>query len=402
MQTSYEVVIVGGGVSGAACAIELTRGKTRFNGENVLIAERNDRLLKKLTATGNGQGNLTNSSLGARDYHGNENFIRGFFAEQEDLKGYFESLGVPIVYTESGKAYPASKQASAVTDALRAHLESADVKTVTGAKVMSVKKEKDVFIVKTDKAAFTAKRVVLAFGGAAAKQFGTDGTSYNLATELGHGLTDLKPSIVQLKTEREPIKGLKGIKACARVTLFDGAKPIKSATGDVLFTEYGVSGSAIFSISSYLWQTRNPYIKTEFLPEFDIDATESALVAAARSPLYKINPYACVVNKKIGEALYKTVRDKSVKSLAYALKNFTLKVTGTLGFDSAQTTHGGINADEIDYNSMESKLIKNLYIIGEALDVDGDCGGYNLSFAFLSGVKAANSIKNSIKNELRK
>ena len=138
------------------------------------------------------------------------------------------------------------------------------------------------------------------------------------------------------------------------------------------------------------------------MPEFDIDATESALVAAARSPLYKINPYACVVNKKIGEALYKTARDKSVKSLAYALKNFTLKVTGTLGFDSAQTTHGGINADEIDYNSMESKLIKNLYIIGEALDVDGDCGGYNLSFAFLSGVKAANSIKNSIKNELRK
>lgn len=402
MQTPYEVVIVGGGVSGAACAIELTRGKARFNGENVLIAERSDRLLKKLTATGNGQCNLTNSSLGARDYHGNENFIRGFFTGQEDLKGYFESLGIPIAYTESGKAYPASKQASAVTDVLRAHLESAGVKTVTGSKVLSIKKEKGVFIVKNDKAGFTAKRVVLAFGGAAAKQFGTDGTSYNLATGFSHGLTELKPSIVQLKTEREPIKGLKGIKASARITLLDGTKPIKSATGDVLFTEYGVSGSAVFAVSSYLWEVENPYIKAEFLPEFDNEATENALVAAARSPLYKTNPYACVVNKKIGEALYKTARDKSVKSLAYALKNFTLKVTGTLGFDNAQTTHGGINADEIDYNSMESKLTENLYIIGEALDVDGDCGGYNLSFAFLSGVKAAKSIKNSFKNELLK
>ena len=399
MQKTYEVVIVGGGVSGAACAIELTQGKARLLGESVLIVERCDRLLKKLTATGNGQGNLTNFSLGTGDYHGNENFIRGFFAKTENLQDYFASLGVPLIFTESGKAYPASKQASAVTDVLRAHLENNGVETVTGEKVLSVKKEKRFFTLKTDKGAFTAKRVVLAFGGAAAKQFGTDGSSYKLATDFGHGLTDLKPSIVQLKTEREPIKGLKGIKANARVTLFDGDKPVKSALGDVLFTEYGLSGSAAFSVSSYLCEAKNPYVKIEFLPEFDTAETERAIAAAANSPLRKTNPYACVVNKKIGETLLKTARDKSVKGLTYALKNFTLKITGTLGFDSAQTTHGGINADEIDYNSMESKLIKDLYVTGEAVDVDGDCGGYNLSFAFLSGVKAAKQIKKSVNNQ---
>ena len=237
--------------------------------------------------------------------------------------------------------------------------------------------------------------MVFAFGGSAGKQFGTDGSSYGILNDFGHKTTALYPSLVQIKTEREKIKGLKGLKEYARCSAFDGDKLLKTAVGDVMFNDYGVTGSAIFQISGHFAKVKNPILKIEFLPELKIEQIVEILKNADKnSPIYTENAYSGIINKRIGQSVLKTVQNKNYYSLASALKNFSLKVTGSLGFDNAQVTKGGINTKDINSNDYQSKLVKGFYVIGEALDVDGDCGGYNLSFAFSSGVKCARAIKN--------
>ncbi|MBR1983198.1 MAG: NAD(P)/FAD-dependent oxidoreductase, partial [Clostridia bacterium] len=229
----------------------------------------------------------------------------------------------------------------------------------------------------------------------AGKQFGTDGSSYSLLNVFGHKTTNLYPSLVQIKTEREKIRGLKGLKEYALCTACDGDLPLKSALGDVMFTDYGVSGSAIFQISGHFAKAKNPILSIEFLPDLTIDQIAEILKNADKnSPIYNENAYLGIINKRIGLSILKTVQNKNYYSLAKALKNFTLKVTGSLGFDNAQVTKGGIQTKDVNSSDYQSKLKKGIYVIGEALDVDGDCGGYNLSFAFSSGVKCARAIKN--------
>ncbi|MBR2385464.1 MAG: aminoacetone oxidase family FAD-binding enzyme, partial [Clostridia bacterium] len=234
-------------------------------------------------------------------------------------------------------------------------------------------------------------------GGKTAPQFGTDGTSYTLATDFGHKLSKLYPSIVQLKTETSMIRGLKGVKEVAKVTAFDGQKQLKSAVGDLLFTEYGISGNAVFQISSEIPSVQNSSVKIEFLPNFSLEEVEKLL----SDKLYILGNnfddiLVGIVNKKIGQAVINSVKERTCLSIAKALKNFNLKVTGTLGFNNAQVTKGGIFTDLIDSTSFESKLQKGLYIVGEVLNIDGECGGYNLTFAFISGILAGKSIKNKI------
>ena len=235
-----------------------------------------------------------------------------------------------------------------------------------------------------------ADRVVLACGGKAQKQFGTDGSSYALAQSFGHKLTALYPSLVQLRTDTSHIQPLKGIRVDCLVTAYCDGRALGSARGDVIFTDYGVSGNAIFKISSCVSGVEGCTLSLSFLP----DIAEEDIARDIQKKLALGYPsgelLSGTLHNQVGRAIIKR-GGSDVKNIVRTLKNFTLPVTGTLGFDYAQVTRGGIDCADIG-EDMQSKLQKGLYLVGEYVDVDGDCGGYNLLWAFASGVRAAKSI----------
>ena len=398
MNKLFKAAIVGGGASGLLCAVELLSGDNRLKGEDVVILERNDRVGKKLIATGNGQGNLTNVSISAENYSGNPAFISKFIEQVKNvnLTEYLKNFGVITEKDEIGRIYPISRQANSVLDILRAYLIGNNCTVVTGYKAVNIAEQNGVFSILSESGEkITAENVVLAIGGKAAKQFGTDGQSYSLAVNFGHTLTPLYPSLVQLKTDKEPIRGLKGIKSNAVVSLCDGDALVKKATGDLLFTDYGVSGNAVFKISDKVADLKEPTLKIDFLPSLT-DKSLTAIIEKRLSDGFipKNDILNGLINKKIGETIVKSAFG-NLDGIIKSVKAFKIKVTGTLGFDYAQTTKGGVKTAEINPDTYESKLKKGLYITGETLDITGECGGYNLTFAFVSGIFAARAIKNN-------
>jgi len=399
VQKIYKVAIVGGGASGLISAITLTQGDNKIKGEDVVVLEKNDRILKKLIATGNGQANLSNANLSQGNYYGDRDFINAYFRSKADfsVEDYFLSLGLPFTTLSDGRKYPLSRQANAVVDILRFTAEDRNIEIRTGFNCLDISKKGDIFAIKGEDTVY-AETVIFAVGGKASPSFGTDGKSYAILEKLGHSLTSLYPSLVQVKTETDKIKGLKGIKETACITAFDGDKPLKTATGDLLFTDFGMSGSAVFQVSGHLACAKNPVVKIEFLPELDEATLEKIL--ERRKDTLKIpsreDLLLGILHKKLGQVIVKNQTDLSPKTLAKTLKNFYLKVKGTLGFDNAQVTKGGIDTKDLSPTTFESKLVKGLYITGEVLNVDGDCGGYNLDFAFTSGYLSANAIKKSL------
>ena len=236
-------------------------------------------------------------------------------------------------------------------------------------------------------------------------QFGTDGSSYHFATNFGHKITKLYPSLVQMKCDGVAVKGLKGIKQKALVSLYDGNKLIKKTIGDLLFTDNGVSGNAIFYLSSYLVDLSNPNLVADLLPDIETDKIINSLqnkikvypnitgdkllngIVASRLST-KISTELGINNIKLSE-----IANAKLVVAIQKIKEYRLPIVGTMGFNNAQVTRGGINTKDIDNQTYESKLVKGLYIVGEALDVDGDCGGYNLQFAFSSAMCASEAIK---------
>ncbi len=402
MSKIYNVIIVGGGFSGLICAIKLSK---RYK-DGVLLIEKLDRVGKKILATGNGRGNLTNENLSVNNYHGQHPFFCSYAIEKygnDSLINFFRQLGL-IAVKENGKYYPSGFQASAINDVLRLKLSSLNTDIITGAKVVDVKKKGKIFTVTTeDLKSYDCKKVILATGGKAQKQFGTDGSAYELAKKLGHKVTELYPSLVQIKTKPELIKGLKGIKQTAKLSLIKGGKEVFSTVGDLLFTEYGISGDSVFRLSAYLEGDKDSSVKIEFLPEFSLQDIQSVLLEKIKNLPYLTaeDLMTGIVNKQLGKLILKSVGieklSEQVKQswasiVAERLKNFILPVTGTLGFDYAQVTHGGVNTEEVDRLTMQSILVDGLFFVGEVLDIDGDCGGYNLQWAYSSAIVASEAI----------
>lgn len=396
LQKIFKTAIVGGGAAGLLSAVELLSGEGALKGEDVVILEKNDRVGKKLIATGNGQGNLTNVNMDKQYFYGDKDFISAFIKQEKelDLKSYLEKFGVPLTVSKDGKVYPLSKQASSVLDVVRAYLEYKKCVVTTGFNVVEIKKNNGVFIIKSNDGEIISKTVVIATGGSAAKQFGTDGSAYKMIEKLGHTRTKIYPSLVQLKTDTAKIRALKGLKETVNVTAYSDGKKVKSASGEILFTEFGVSGSAIFQVSAGIADKENASLSIEFLPELNEEEISNILYQRKKTPYIKEEDLLSgILNKRVGQAVLKTAKSLSVLDVVQALKNFTLTVTGTLGFNYAQVTRGGIKTDKINPYTMESKIQNGVYIVGETLDVDGDCGGYNLTFAFVSGIIAARAIK---------
>ncbi len=357
-----KISVIGGGAAGMAAAVMLA-GK----GNSVTVLERGTRLGRKLSASGNGQGNVTNVHMGTEFYHSDDidklGRILSHFSEK-DTVNFLESMGGIFLPDARGRVYPASRQASAVTDLFRREMERLKVGVVFGAHVNSVTYADD-FCVKWAGGQMHADAVVLAAGGKAAKNFGTDGSAYALAESFGHTVTPLSPAIVQLRCDPVQVRGLKGIRTDANLTVIRQNKPVFSARGDVLFTESGLSGDAAFKVSSYA--EKGDTVILDFLP----GVPEEKIRAA-----FSRGGMLCVVHSALGRMLAAGGGEKLVK-------NFPLTVTGTLGFDYAQVTRGGIPLCETDDNLM-SKHRKGLFFAGEILNADGVCGGYNLQWAFAS------------------
>ncbi len=369
-----KIAIVGGGASGMTCAVLLAR-----RGFSVTILERGERLGRKLSATGNGQGNVTNVNLDASRYFSDDlqkvGRLLGRFNAQNTMD-FLQSLGGIFLPDARGRVYPAGRQASAVTDLLRREIDRLGVSVVFGAKVTAVRKRGGEFTLSWEGGNLSCDTLVLSAGGCAAKNFGTDGNGYDLCKSLGHSVSELSPALVQLRCNPQTVRGLKGIRVEAGLTLTRKEKTVYQTRGDVLFTESGISGDAVFRTSSYA--RKGDLVHLDFLPDVPTSTLNRAIATGG---------LLCVVNNGLARVLEKRANG----NVASVVKNFALEITGTLGFDYAQVTKGGVPLAEVD-EDLQSRLCKGLYLTGELLNVDGECGGYNLQWAFTSAHAVAEGI----------
>lgn len=380
-----DVAIIGGGASGLAAAALLCR-TTKLD---IALIEGGGRLGKKLAASGNGQGNISNAHISAQNYHGSG------AARAYDIISCFGKVYERLFYgrftcDERGRIYPAGRQASALSDCLIAEVRRGGVNVFTGARVVSLEKGGQFVLRLSDGSSMTAKYVVMCVGGKAQKQFGTDGSSYALARAFGHRITPLFPSLVQLKTDVAHIKTLRGIRADCnlRAVAEDGGE--MSARGDVIFTDYGVSGNAVFSVSPVFAGSRGK-ICIGFAPGISEEELAADIRLKQSLGYERSEVLALTLNNQIGRAIVRRVGSGDAAVIAHTAKNFTLEVNGTLGFDYAQVTRGGVDMSDVN-DDLESALCPGLFFAGEVLDVDGDCGGYNLTWAFASAARVAEAI----------
>ena len=393
-----EIAVIGGGASGLMAAVTAKK-----SGKEVIILERKDRILKKVLITGNGRCNITNVNANISNYFGKnissvENILNRF--TPQDTMDFFNGLGIVCNEENRGKVYPLSGQASSVVDALRFEAEKLGIKIETEFYVRKIEKDGFKFrIYSEDRKKIEAGRVIIAAGGQSYPELGSNGSGFELAKELGHSVTKLSPSIVQLKTEKNQVKGLQGIKTDVAVTAYGDNKKICTYDGELLFTDYGISGNVVFNISFVMPLYKNVEFEIDFMEKFDYNELYEMLKERKRilSHLTMENYFNGMINKKLGQFLSKVsgieklskpvkdLNDSDIRKLCTVLKKYRVKILETTGFKNAQVTAGGVSLDEVNTEILESKIVKGLYFSGEVLDVYGECGGFNLQWAWASG-----------------
>lgn len=381
-----KIGIIGAGASGLIAAIYLKR-----KGVDFTLFEREQRAGKKLLATGNGRCNITNTHIDISNYHGEPSFAEFALSEftNYDLYDFLESVG--ILCTEEGeKVFPKSLQASSVLDLLRLAEGECEI---CDTEVLHLKKQKNkIFAVTKDKE-FAFDKVIVCCGGKASPKL-SGGGAYHLLTELGHTKTPLSPAIVQLKCQGT--KALDGIKVNANVKLEK-----RTESGEVLFTSYGLSGPPILQLSR---DAVGKEISLDLIPDLNFKELYDTL-CRKRKIVYLTaeHLFTGILPKKLGREILRfcdimpfsksigEISDKEIKSVCSTAKDLKFKITGHNGFENAQVTAGGILCSEFYPTTMESKKVKGVYVAGEVLNIDGDCGGFNLQWAFSSGILAAKS-----------
>ena len=389
------VCVIGGGAAGMLAALTAAE-----NGHRVLLLERQSRVGRKLLATGNGRCNLSNYHVSPAHYHGGAGFC-DFALSQFDVGEtlqYFASLGLLTVSEASGRIYPMSNMAGSVLDVLRYALERPEIDLQTGQTVTAVRKMPEGFSVKTETDTFSARCLILAAGGAAGSKVGGGMDGYRLAKSLGHHRTALYPSLVQLKTDPTYPRALKGVKAQCGISICRGSQVLARNSGEVLFTEYGVSGPAIFDLSRSVSAGGSDLTcLLNFFPDWEeaevlrwLSQRQAAMAAHEASTLLtgschtRLGQMICKSAGFTNQRAAGLTRD-DLRRIARQATHFALPITGTCGFDQAQVTAGGLDTSEFDPRTLQSRLVPGLYACGELLDIDGDCGGYNLQWAWSSG-----------------
>ena len=391
------VIVIGGGAGGMAAAITAAD-----RGHTVTVLERQARVGRKLLSTGNGRCNLSNTHAAEDRYHGDPGLAAAVLArpglDVEGTRQWFAQLGLLTVCEGSGRLYPFSDMAASVVDVLRFALERRGVTVIAGSPVTGIRVKGHGFTVTTEEGAYTADAVILAAGGAAGAKVGGVMDGYRLAKALGHHRTALYPAIVQLRTDPTWPRSLKGVKAEAAVTVERSGTVLARRTGEVLFTEYGLSGPAVFDVSrTASLGGEGLTCALDLLPDWDEARTTSELsrrrdTLAGREARELLTG---LLHPRLGQVVVKAsgftaqplqeLTDDDIRRIAGTLHRFTLPVLGVCGFDQAQVTAGGLRTDEFDPETLESRIVPGLYACGEVLDVDGDCGGFNLQWAWSSG-----------------
>lgn len=405
-----DLVIIGGGATGMAAAVMLKRKKPNIS---IKILEKNDRVLKKVSVTGNGRCNITNKNLMPEHYHGSGKNLAFELLKNFDLKSqeaFFESIGLPIVY-EDNKGFPMSKQANSVVDCLRFAAESLNIDIVTNCEVKKIEKNNDGFCVTTESKNFTAKAVLIACGSCAGGgKLGTD-SGYSLLKNMGHKIVERRPSLVQVKTDKTFVTSLKGIKVDAKCRILVNGTILKTDNGEVLFCDYGLSGPPILQLSRIASFNKGAVISLDLFPKLSAEQLLEFLSKRATTILDRNCDefFTGMLNKRLGQTILKTqgidrnkkvsnLNKSEIKCIVDVLKNFVFITDGTLGMNNAQVAAGGADIKEFNKNLM-SKKVNGLFAGGEVLDIDADCGGYNLMYCWASANTLCNSITEFLEKE---
>lgn len=389
-----KILIIGGGASGMAAALSAAE-----HGENeILLLERQARLGRKLLATGNGRCNLSNLALTPENYHGEMPSFCRFALETfsvENTLDWFRSMGLLTVHEPSQRVYPLTDSANSVVDVLRLRLEQKEnVTLLTGREVTGLRQKNGVFHATTvDGECFEADRAIVCAGGLAGGKLGGTDLGYRLLASFGHTRTKLFPALVQVKTETTLVRALKGVRCQARVRCGD-----RLACGEVQFTDYGISGPLIFGLARQAATGAAKEFEFDFLQDLSEAELEEELGRrCAQMPrLAAEHLLTGLLHNRLGRTLLRgagvafetplaDVDQDQLCRVVAMVKHFSLGIQGVMGMDEAQVTAGGIRTTEFDETTMESRLCRGLYAAGEVLDIDGDCGGYNLQWAWSSG-----------------
>ena len=396
-----QITIVGGGAAGLVAAIVAAR-----KGAKVTILERQNRIGKKILVTGNGRCNLTNTYLAPKHFHTSSNkdcFGPIQCVNHELVMAFFEELGIlPLV--ENKKVYPLSEQATSVLDVMRIEIERLGINLCTDVNVIKVQKKSERFIAIDETGTkWESDKIIMATGGMAAPQLGCDETGYEILKKLGHAFYETHPTLVHILSPSRYCKMMQGAKIKGTVGIYASGKLERKEEGEILFTEDGLSGPPIFQVSRIAGACKQSsvpcHVEIDFFPNFSKDQMIATMYdRIARNPaksieemflgwLHKRMIVPIIKNADIGSmtALCENLEYDMIERLAESMKCFRFDVDGTRGFKFAQATAGGIDLKDIDLETMESQKVSGLFAVGEILDVDGDCGGYNLQWAWATG-----------------
>ncbi len=394
--------IIGGGASGMVAALAAAQNPKN----TILLFERQARLGKKLLATGNGRCNLTNLSADGSCYHGKHPEFAAKALQMmpvaETIK-CFEALGLYTVSEASGRVYPYSNQANSVVDVLRFGLQKSNIRVLTGCEVTKAQKKDGQFWIDTGAERYFCDRLIIACGGLAGTKVGGSMSGYQLLRGFGHHMTRLRPALVQLKSSWRGCMALKGVRANCHAAIIHNGMVFAQSQGELQFTEYGLSGPVIFEISRDVCQSEGQWsCILDFLPQISFADLEKILRSRRASGWLTEELFTGILHNRLGRVLCGTVglkantpvsqlSDDKIAEVCSAAKGFCVELTQPMGMDSAQVTAGGILTEEFCDDTMESRMVDGLYACGEVLDIDGDCGGFNLQWAWSSGYLAGKS-----------
>ncbi|HEX2957886.1 MAG TPA: NAD(P)/FAD-dependent oxidoreductase [Chitinispirillaceae bacterium] len=401
------IAIIGAGASGMIAAITAAR-----SGADVTVFERNDRIGKKLLATGNGQCNLTNLNCDHSHFHGeNPHFVDDAFKcfTINETTGFFNSLGALTVAENDGRMYPRTYQASTILDVLRFELDSCGITVKTQTPIISVKKNKSNFTLFSEDIHFTSDAVIVSCGSRAAPQLGGSSSGVDILNSLGHSSTATFPVLVPLKTDFPHSRHLKGTKVLADISLIINDKKVTTDYGEILFTEYGLSGPPVIQLSILVNTALHQNKKVKCTVDLFPDKTYDELIEHLHKRFTNKSTFSIdtsligFINKRLITSVITEsgitdpkkmscdIHRVEINRIAATVKKWAFTITGSLSWNDAHVCAGGIKTSEFNSATMESGLVEGLYATGEVLDITGDCGGYNLQWAWSSGVVAGRS-----------
>lgn len=388
--------IIGAGASGMAAAISAAENPN----VQVILLERQSRVGRKLQATGNGRCNLSNRNAQVKNYHGQNADFSAFALETYDVENtltWFQEMGLYTVEERSGRIYPYSDQANSVVDVLRFALDRPNIQLITGFEVTKIRANHPGFTVESNEESISCDKLIVACGGLAGTKLGGSISGYKLLQKMGHHCTKLRPALVQLRSDWGGCVSLKGVRANCKVEVYNGNMLHGVSAGEIQFTEYGLSGPVIFEVSRDVCAEKGEWMcKLDLLPDMQPDELYSLLSKRQTSNLSAEELFTGILHNRLGRIVVKEANislhapikqldEWELENVCQMAKALCIPLEEPMGMDSAQVTAGGIVTTEFDGRTMESHLVPGLYACGEVLDIDGDCGGYNLQWAWSSG-----------------